>query len=90
MSVGVEPVTIILYLIGFAMIFILCRVFIKPIKWTIRLLLSCAIGSVVMFVSNRLLLSLGIGFCINPLTTMISGVLGLPGMIMTLVLSAIL
>ena len=74
MSVGVEPVTIILYLIGFAMIFILCRVFIKPIKWTIRLLL----------------ISLGIGFCINPLTTMISGVLGLPGMIMTLVLSAIL
>ncbi len=90
MTNGAEPVTVLLYLLGFVLIFVTCRVFIKPIKWAIRLILGCMTGSFVMFVVNKLIASAGISFSINILTSVISGVLGIPGMIMTLVLSSIL
>lgn len=90
MNIGAEPMTIILYLIGFIAIFLLCRIFIKPIKWTIRLVLSCFIGTIAMILANKLLSTFGIVFSVNPLTSMISGVLGVPGMIMTLILSVVL
>ena len=85
-----EPMTIILYLIGFIVIFLLCRIFIKPIKWTLKLALCCVIGTIVMMLANKFIASFGISFCLNPLTSMISGVLGVPGMVMTLILSVIL
>ncbi len=84
------PMTIILYLIGFIVIFLLCRIFIKPIKWALRLILSCVMGTIAMILANKLLFSFGINFSVNPLTAMISGVLGVPGMIMTLILSFVL
>lgn len=84
------PMTIILYLIGFIVIFLLCRIFIKPIKWALRLILSCVMGTIAMILANKLLFSFGINFSVNPLTSMISGVLGVPGMIMTLILSFVL
>lgn len=78
------------YITGLFLLYILCRIFIKPIKWLLRLGLSCAVGTLAMFIAGKLISPLGISFAINPLTAMISGVLGLPGMAMTLILQALL
>ncbi len=83
-------VTTLLYIVGFLVIYFICRIFIRPFKWIFRLLISCVLGALAMSIANKLLIVFGIGFSINPLTALISGVLGLPGLIMTLVLSCVL
>ncbi len=81
---------IIICLISLFTLYILCRVFIKPIKWILKLLISCFIGLIAMFLSNKLLLPFGIAFSLNPLTSIICGVLGLPGMAIIIILQNIL
>lgn len=82
--------TIIIYIIGFFAIYILCRIFIKPLKWFIRLMLSCTLGIIAMLILNKIFSTTGFFIAINPLTAMMSGVLGLPGIILSYVLSVIL
>lgn len=81
---------IILGIIGLFILYILCRIFIKPLKWFLRLILSCLLGCGCMFVVNIFLSPLHTGFAINPLTAAISGVLGVPGMALTLLLQRLL
>ncbi len=84
------PIITLAYILGFFIIYILCRVFIRPLKWVLRLAFSCCLGCVAMLVANHFLSPLGVDFAINPLTAMISGVLGVPGMVMTHFLCGIL
>lgn len=86
----VNPGIVIASIFGLFLLYIVCRIFIKPLKWLFKLGLSCVIGCAAMLGLNIILNRFGTGFCINPLTALISGVLGVPGMIMTLVLQSIL
>lgn len=86
----IDPAVILAGLMTLFVLYIICRIFIKPIKWLLRLILNCAVGCAAMLLINRIAAPLGISFAINPLTAMISGVLGAPGMVMTLVLQSIL
>lgn len=82
--------TICLYTAGFFALYILCRVFIKPIKWTAGLFFGCIVGSLATLVMNKIFSSLGFYVAINPLTAMMSGVLGLPGIALSYILGIIL
>lgn len=84
------PFSVIASIIGIFILYIICRIFIRPIKWALRLLLSCGFGLLGMVTVNLLFSAFGTIFAINPLTIMISGVLGLPGMIATFILQGIL
>ncbi len=75
------------YIVAFFILYIVCWLFLKPIKWLLRLLLSCALGCAFMLACNMFLST---NFALNPLTAMTSGVLGLPGIIMTYIFQGIL
>ena len=85
-----NPAMIIAALIGLFLLYVLCRLFIRPLKWLLKLLLSCALGCLAMLLANKLLSYFGISFALNPLTAALSGILGLPGMALTLILQNIL
>lgn len=85
-----NPAMIIAALIGLFLLYVLCRLFIRPLKWLLKLLLSCALGCLAMLLANKLLSDFGISFALNPLTAALSGILGLPGMALTLILQNIL
>lgn len=84
------PISIILYISGIFVLFIICKIFIRPIRWLFRLSFSCILGCGAMLIANQVMAPIGVSFAINPLNAMISGVLGIPGMIMTHLLSGIL
>ncbi len=86
----IDPAIIFAGLMTLFVLYIICRIFIKPIKWLLRLILNCAVGCAAMLLINHIAAPIGINFAINPLTAMISGILGAPGMVMTLVLQSIL
>ena len=85
-----SPGLIFAYIIGMLVLYLLCRVFIKPLKWFLRLILSCALGCLAMTAVNFVFSRYGVIFEINLLTAMMSGVLGIPGMDLTFILSGIL
>ena len=82
--------SIVIGVISLFILYILCKIFISPIKWLFRLMLGCIAGVAAMLISNLILSGLGITFSINPLTAMISGVLGIPGMVLTIILQGML
>ncbi len=82
--------SIVIGIISLFILYILCKIFISPIKWLFRLMLGCIAGVAAMLISNLILSGLGITFSINPLTAMISGVLGIPGMVLTIILQGML
>ena len=86
----ISPSLLITYIVGFFILYVVCWIFIKPIKWLLKLLLSCICGCLAMAVVNFIFARFGTVFSINPLTAMMSGVLGVPGMIITFILQGIL
>lgn len=87
---NISPALLITYIVGFFILYVVCWIFIKPIKWLLKLLLSCTLGCLAMAAVNFIFARFGAVFSINPLTAMMSGVLGIPGMIITFILQGIL
>ncbi len=82
--------TMVLYTIGFFLLYLLCWFFIKPLKWLLGLLGVGVWGGLAIFLWNLIGTRMGMGLNLNPLTAMFAGVLGVPGMILTGVLSRFL
>ncbi len=82
--------TILLYTVGFFLLYLCCWFFIKPIKWLLKLGFICALGGVSIVLWNLVGKGLGLALCLNPLTAMFAGVLGIPGMILAGILGSIL
>ncbi|MEE1012887.1 MAG: pro-sigmaK processing inhibitor BofA family protein [Clostridia bacterium] len=82
--------SIFLYLVGIFLLYLFCRIFLKPIKWLMKLALSCLLGGVGILACNWIFGALGWHIALNPLTAMITGVMGIPGMIMAQILTTIL
>ena len=82
--------TIILYVIGLFFLYLLCWIFIRPIKWLIKLAGSCLLGGTGIWLFNLLFSGVGWQLAINPLTAMTTGVLGIPGLFLIGVFSRVL
>lgn len=82
--------SVFLYLTGIFLLYLGCRLFIKPLTWLLKLFLSCLLGAGGILICNWILGVLGWHIAVNPLTAMITGVMGIPGMMMVRILSMIL
>ncbi len=82
--------TIVLYVVGLFFLYLLCWIFIRPIKWLLKLAGSCVLGGVGIGIFNLVFSGLGWYLAINPLTAMTTGVLGIPGLIFTAILTRVL
>ena len=68
-------------ILGIIILYIFCLIFIKPIKFIFRLLINIAFGGILIFVYNYLGGLFGIAIGLNPFTSAIAGILGIPGLI---------
>ena len=78
------------YILGLFLVYVCCWLFLKPLKWLFRLMISCLIGGVVVVGLNYALAFFDLHIAVNPLTALFTGVLGLPGIIMTFIMQTIL
>ena len=74
------------YAIGLVLIFVLCRLFMKPIKWMLRLLVNAAIGGLFLAAVNFAGGFAGITVVISPLSALLAGLLGVPGVLLVILL----
>ncbi len=61
----------------------------KPIKKLIKLVLNGLIGGVTLWIVNLIGSSVGLFVPLNPLTALIAGILGFPGVILLIVIGFI-
>lgn len=77
-------------LIGLVIVIILGRIFRKPLQHMIRLLYHSILGGVLLLILNFPLSAFGLGVGLNGVTLLISGILGVPGVLMLYAIRAIL
>lgn len=77
---------ILLYIVGYG----LYKVFSKPLKWIGILLFNGLIGGVILLVINLLGKLIDFSIAINPMTALIVGLLGIPGIILIILVRGIL
>ena len=77
-----EMNVILAYIFGIILICLLGRMFLMPIKIIFRLIYNALIGGAMLWVVNYLGAHFGFNIAINPITALIAGLLGLPGVIL--------
>jgi inhibitor of the pro-sigma K processing machinery len=70
------------YVFGIILLYIIGRMFFMPIKLIFRLIYNGLIGGVMLWAVNFIGSHVGFMIAINPLTALIAGFLGLPGVIL--------
>ena len=78
------------YALGLVIIFIICRIFAKPLRWVLKLILNGIIGGLILAAINFVGGFAGVSIIINPFSALIAGLLGVPGVILVVLLQYIL
>ena len=75
------------YIILAVIVLIICRIFIKPLKNILWLLMNSALGWAGLMIFNSVLAFSDFSIAINIVTASLCGILGLPGLILTIILT---
>ncbi|MBN1040039.1 pro-sigmaK processing inhibitor BofA [Clostridium botulinum] len=73
-------------LIGVVLLFVM----IKLLKWPLKILINGVLGVVILYVVNLVGANFNFGLAINPITALIAGFLGIPGVILLAILQVFL
>lgn len=85
MSMGMEVCIFLAYAAGMLVVYLIGRYMLIPLKWTGRLMMNSLFGGIIIFVINYIGGNLGILLPLNIFTAGITGILGVPGLVMLLV-----
>ncbi|HXL03493.1 MAG TPA: pro-sigmaK processing inhibitor BofA family protein [Bacillota bacterium] len=80
---------IMVYAFGLFLIYVLAYIFYVPLQYAMRLLTSILLGGVLLWVVNTLGSRLGFFVAINPVTALVSGTLGIPGVVLLIALKSL-
>ncbi len=73
-------------ILGFALLYILMWLFIKPVKIALKLIVNSLIGALLLVVFNYIGGIWGITIGVNLFTALTCGILGIPGFLLLLLL----
>lgn len=86
MSIG----TVLAFIFGLFLLYLIGILLVIPIKIIMKLVVNGIIGGILLLLVNLVGGFLGLTIAINPLTAIIAGFLGIPGIILLLILQNIL
>ncbi|MGB9680093.1 MAG: pro-sigmaK processing inhibitor BofA family protein [Thermoanaerobacteraceae bacterium] len=90
MNISIEYNIILAYLVGLFLLYALGWLLVVPRKFLLRLIINGIFGGIVLFIINILGKSIGLYIAINPVTALIVGFLGIPGIILLVILQYII
>lgn len=79
---GIDFNVMIAYAFGIILIYLIGRMFLMPIKLIFRLIYNGVIGGLMLWIINLIGGSFGFAIAINPITALVVGFLGLPGVVL--------
>ncbi|WP_416198900.1 pro-sigmaK processing inhibitor BofA family protein [Sporanaerobacter sp.] len=81
---------ILAYAFGLLILYIIGMLLVVPLKWIGKLIINGILGGVALFLINIIGNFVGFSIAINPINAIITGILGLPGVALILILQKIL
>ncbi|MGI6005242.1 MAG: pro-sigmaK processing inhibitor BofA family protein [Christensenellales bacterium] len=75
---------------GLVLVFVFGKLLLAPLKWLLRLLYNGLIGGLVLLLINWIGSAWGFSIVVNPVSALVVGVFGIPGVILLLILKMIL
>lgn len=81
---------ILAYVFGIMILFLLAKLLIIPIKLVWKLLVNAIVGGITLFILNIIGGFFGLYIPINIITALITGILGVPGVVVILIVQYIL
>ncbi len=79
-------VTAVGYVLGILIVCVISGIFLKPIKFVLKLVINSIVALVFMALINLIGSGAGIHIGLNPVTAVVAGALGIPGVILILIL----
>ena len=70
------------YAVGLAVLFLLGRLLLKPLTWVLKLVCNALIGALLLFAVNFIGASFGFCVVVNPVTSLVAGILGVLGVLL--------
>ena len=86
----VDLASIVAVVAAIALIYIIGRVLVMPLKVISKLVINGVVGAILLFLLNAVGGMIHINIAINPITALIAGFLGIPGIILLIFLQFIL
>ncbi|MDD4570560.1 MAG: pro-sigmaK processing inhibitor BofA family protein [Tepidanaerobacteraceae bacterium] len=86
----IDYAAVLAYAFGLLMLYVVGRVLIMPLKIVLKLVYNALIGGIVLLILNFVGGYIGLYIALNPITALLVGFLGVPGIIMLLILKYIL
>lgn len=90
LGIGLEVNVIFAYVFGLILLYLVGWLLIIPLKHILKLIINGIIGGIVLVILNFFGKFIGIAIGINPITALVVGVLGVPGIILLLIVQYIL
>ncbi len=81
--------TIIAYMFGLILLFLLGWVLVVPLKIVLKLIYNGVLGGIILILINFVGNFFGFYIGVNPVTAIIAGLLGIPGIILLVLLKSI-
>jgi len=75
------------FFFGLLLLYVLVRILYLPARWLFLVMYNGVIGGVILWLLNFAATPLGLRVAINPLTAVIAGFLGIPGVIFLIIIS---
>lgn len=82
--------TIMAYIFGLFLLYLIGMLLVIPIKVIIKLIVNGVIGGILLVIFNFIGGLIGLNLIINPLSAIIAGLLGVPGIILLLIVQNVL
>ena len=79
-----------MYLLGIGIALLIGFVISKSIKLIFKLLINAIVGAIILFIANKILISFGIVLNITPISAFLTGIFGIPFVIILLILKLFL
>ncbi|MCE5286620.1 MAG: pro-sigmaK processing inhibitor BofA family protein [Pelosinus sp.] len=79
---GMEWSVLLAFAVGIVLIYLVGRMFLMPVRLVFRLIYNGLIGGIMLWVVNLIGSYIGFTIAINPLSALIAGFLGLPGVVL--------
>lgn len=83
---GIDSNTLLAFLFGIIILYIVGKVLFVPIKFLLRLVLNAIVGGAALWVLNIFGGAIGIHIGVNIVTAIVVGLLGIPGVILLIIL----
>lgn len=90
MGLGIDFSVVLFFGLGLVLLYLTGWLLLAPLKFMMKLIVSGLLGALLLIIVNLVGGLFGIAIAINPLSALIAGYFGLPGIVLLLVLKLML